>query len=106
VYTGYPRVETGRLHAAGGGHARRSRIRALIEDDEELVFREYCGELEQAKRRGQRLADTEGLPALIFTIEGYRDIAELSPRICSRSGAGRLTDSGRLREPHAVHREL
>jgi len=51
----------------------------FIEDDEGLVFREYSAELGEAKLRGQRLADMEGLPALLFTLEGYREVARFSP---------------------------
>ena len=51
----------------------------FIEDDEGPVFKEYCGELEEAKRRGQRLADMEGLPAVVFAIKGYAELARFSP---------------------------
>lgn len=51
----------------------------FIEDDEGPVFREYCVELDEGKRRGQHLADMEGLPTLLFTLEGYREVARFSP---------------------------
>jgi hypothetical protein len=51
----------------------------FVEDDEGLVFREYCTDLESAKRRGQRLADMEGMPSMIYTIKDYRELARFSP---------------------------
>jgi hypothetical protein len=51
----------------------------FMEDDEGPVFKEYCGELEEAKRRGQRVADIEGTPTVLFTIKGYTEIARFSP---------------------------
>lgn len=51
----------------------------FVEDDEGPVLKEYCNDLDEAKRRGQRLADVEGLPAVIFTIKGYREVARFAP---------------------------
>jgi len=51
----------------------------FLEDDEGLVFREYCTDLESAKRRGQHLANMEGVPSLIYTIKGYKELARFSP---------------------------
>ncbi len=51
----------------------------FIEDDEGPVFKEYSGEIEEAKRRGQRVADIEGLPSVVFAIKGYTEVARFSP---------------------------
>ncbi len=51
----------------------------FVEDDEGLVFREYCSDLKNGVRRGQHLADMEGLNSVIMTVKNYRELARFSP---------------------------
>ncbi len=51
----------------------------FIEDDERPMFRGYCGDLDEARRRGQQLADIEGLPCVVVAIEGYTEVGRFSP---------------------------
>ncbi len=55
------------------------RFGLFIEDDEGLVFREYCSNLENAKLRGQHLANMEGSPSFLYVIKGYKEVACFSP---------------------------
>jgi hypothetical protein len=52
----------------------------LIVSDRGPIFREFCTDLDKAKRRGQELADLEKLPFLIFSFDRGRAIGRLQPK--------------------------
>jgi hypothetical protein len=43
-------------------------------------FREYCTDIEIARKRAQELADQEGLPFLVFNLMGTRTVGVFRPR--------------------------
>jgi hypothetical protein len=76
----------------------RDREFALFIDDEGLVFREYSAELGEAKLRGQRLADMEGVPRpALHTGRGQGGGPVLAIHLTNRSGPGNLLNPKSMR---------
>lgn len=56
----------------------------FLEDDEGPLWRQDCGDLEEANRKGQELADREGLPCFIFSFKDCRQLGLFEPKASHR----------------------
>jgi len=52
----------------------------FIEDGKGPLFREYCADLTEAKRRAEELAELEGLPFIVFSFQQARQVARFKPK--------------------------
>jgi hypothetical protein len=52
----------------------------FVEDEKGPLFREYCADLTEAKRRTEELAELEGFPFIIFSFQQGRQVARVEPK--------------------------
>lgn len=60
----------------------------FVEDDRGPLFREYLEDLEEGKRTAQELADREGFPFFIFSLNEARRLCRFEPRLHTSAGTG------------------
>jgi hypothetical protein len=53
----------------------------FLEDRNGPLWRQNCRDLEEAKRKGQELADSEGLPCFIFSYHDCRELSRFEPQV-------------------------
>lgn len=59
---------------------------ALFADDENgPVFRHYCDDVEEARRRAQELAEREGCTFLVFSFKDRRQVGRFKPGVSLRA---------------------
>jgi len=44
------------------------------------LFREFCSDLDEARRKAQEMADQEGLPFIVFSFVQPRQVGRFKPK--------------------------
>ena len=60
----------------------------FVEDEKGPMFREFCSDMGEARRKAQDMADREGFPVLIFSFIETRQVGRFKPKRKAGSGVG------------------
>jgi hypothetical protein len=52
----------------------------FVEDRQGPLFKEFCADIAEARRKAQELADREGFPCLIFSFDKSRQVGRFKPK--------------------------